>query len=128
MLRIERKIGEGTYNSNLNKEKQQFKYQLEEHMDMLSGKIKKCEVLFPMPRIELKVEEVARALEKLKKGKQPGPDRLKGEIYSSLRDSERLVLYLTHAYNAVLNDGTDPQGWNGSKTVMIPKTKRQIAN
>ena len=31
-------------------------------MDMLSGTIKKCEVLFPMPRIELKIEEVARAL------------------------------------------------------------------
>ena len=96
-------------------------------MDMLSGTIKKCEVLFPMPRIELTIEEVARALEKLKKGKQPGPDRLKGEIYSSLKDSEKLVLYLTHAYNVVLNDGTVPQGWKGSKTVMIPKTKRPIA-
>ena len=96
-------------------------------MDMLSGTIKKCEVLFPMPGIGLKIEEVARALEKSKKGKQPGPDRLKGEIYSSLRDSKKLVLYLTHAYNAVLNDGTVPQGWKGPKTVMIPKTKRSKA-
>ena len=52
---------------NRDKEKQQFKYQLEEHKDMLSGTIKKCEVLFPMPKIELKIEEVARALEKLKR-------------------------------------------------------------
>ena len=79
-------------------------------MDKLSGTIKKCEVLFRMPRIKLKIEEVARAFEKLKKGKQPGPDGLKGEIYSRLKDSEKLVLYLTHAYNAVLNDGTVPQG------------------
>ena len=43
-----------------------------------------------------------------------------------MRDTEKLVLYLTHVYNAVLNDGT-AQGWKGSKTVMIPKTKRPIA-
>ena len=66
---------------NRDKETQQFKYQLEENMDMLSGTIKKCEVLFQMPSIELKIEEVARASEKLKGGKQPGPDRLKGEIF-----------------------------------------------
>ena len=48
---------------NRDKEKQQFKYQLEEHMDMLSGKIKKCEVLFPMPRIG------SKGIRKIEKGK-----------------------------------------------------------
>ena len=47
----------------------------------------------------------------MKKGKQPGPDKLKGEIYKSLKDSERLVMHLTEAYrlNAVLEDGTVPE-------------------
>ena len=31
------------------------------------------------------------ALGRIKKGKQPGPDRLKGEIYMGLRRSEKLV-------------------------------------
>ena len=41
---------------NREKDRQQFKYQLEEHMDMISGTIQKCEMLFPMPRIELKIK------------------------------------------------------------------------
>ena len=36
---------------NRDKERQQFKYKLEEHMDMISATIKKCEILFPMHRI-----------------------------------------------------------------------------
>ena len=42
---------------NRDKERQ-FKYQLEEHMDMMSGTIKKCEILFPMPRIEIKIRKL----------------------------------------------------------------------
>ena len=56
----------------IDKERQQFKYQLEEHMNMMSGTIKKCEILFPMPRIEIKIKEVVEALGRIKKGKQPG--------------------------------------------------------
>ena len=95
---------------NRDKERQQFKYQVEEHMDMMSGTIKKCEILFPMPRIEIKIKEVVEALGGIKKKKQPGPDRIKGEIYSGLKESEKLVLYLTQAYNTVLNEGTVPKG------------------
>ena len=51
---------------NRDKERQQFKYQLEEHMDMMSGTIKKCEILFPMPKIEIKIKEVVEALERIK--------------------------------------------------------------
>ena len=112
---------------NRGKERQQFKYQLEEHMDMLSGTIKTYEILFIMPRIELKITEIEKALGRIKKGKQPGPDRLKGKIYRSIKESEKLVLYLTQAYNAVLNEETVPEGWKGSKTVMIPKTVKPIA-
>ena len=70
---------------NRDKERQQFKYLLEEHMDMMSGAIKKCEILFPMPKMEIKIKEVVEALGRIKKGKQPGPDRLKGEIYMGLK-------------------------------------------
>ena len=94
---------------------------------MMSGTIKKCEILFPMPRIEIKTKEVLEALGRIKKGKQPGPGRLKGEIYMGLKKSEKLVLYLTQAYNAVLTEGTVPNRWKESKTVMIPKTGKPTA-
>ena len=38
-----------------------------------------------------------------------------------------MVIYLTQAYNAVLNEGTVPEGWKESKTVMIPKTGKSTA-
>ena len=111
---------------NRDKGRQQFKYEHEEHMDM-SGTIKKCEILFPMPRTEIKIKEVVEALERIKKWKHPGPDRLKGKIYRGLNECEKLILYLTQAYNAVLNEGMVPEGWKGSKTVMIPKTGKPTA-
>ena len=44
-----------------------------------------------------------------------------------LKKSEKLVLYLTQVYNAVLTEGTVPKGWKKSKTVMIPKMGKPTA-
>ena len=44
-----------------------------------------------------------------------------------LKKSEKLVLYLTQAYNAVLTEGTVPKGWKESKSVIIPKTGKPTA-
>ena len=54
--------------------------------------------MYPMPKIMLGVDEVRGALRRLRKGKQPAPYKLKGEIYKSLKDIERLVMNLTEAY------------------------------
>ena len=70
-----------------------------------------------MPRVSLLSDEVRGALGKVKRGKQPGPDGIKGEIYRCLQDSERLVAKLTGAYNAILEDGMVPRGWKKSRTV-----------
>ena len=95
-------------------------------MDMLSGNIERTEVIHVMPRIVLVADEVKGALGILKKGKQPGPDKLKGEIiYRSLKDSESLVIRLTEAYNKVFEGGTVPEKWRDSRTVMIPKVKKK---
>ena len=40
---------------------------------------------YPMPKIEIKIKEVVEALGRIKKEKQPGPDRLKGKIYMGLK-------------------------------------------
>ena len=75
----------------------------------------------------LDVDDVRRALGKVKKGKQPGPDKLKGEMYKRLKDNEKLVIHLTEAYNAVLEEGTVPEKWKRSRMVMIPKTRKLTA-
>ena len=56
---------------NREREKQTFNCKMEEHMDMPSGNINKTEVMFQMPKIVLDVDDVRRALGKVKKGKQP---------------------------------------------------------
>ena len=104
---------------NKEREKQTFNCKMEEHMDMLSGNINKTEVMYPMPKIVLDMDDVRRALGKVQKGKQPGPDKLKGEMYKTLKDNEKLVIHLTEAYNAVLEEGTVENIKNGND----PKNK-----
>ena len=52
-------------------------------MDMLSGNINKTEVMYPIPKMVLGVNDVRGALGKVKKGKQPGPDKLNGEFINA---------------------------------------------
>ena len=47
--------------------------------------------------------------------------------FKSLKDSKGLVTHLTEAYNTFLVDGTVPEKWKRSRTVMIPKTKEPRA-
>ena len=84
-------------------------------------------VIYPMPKIMLGVDEVRGALGRVKKGKQPGPDKLNREIYNSLEDGERLVMHLIEACNAVLEDVPVPDKCKRSRTVMIPKTRKPRA-
>ena len=82
-------------------------------------------VIYPMPEIMLGVDEVRGALGRVKKGKQPGPDKLNREIYNSLEDGERLVMHLIEA--CVLEDVPVPDKCKRSRTVMIPKTRKPRA-
>ena len=36
------------------------------HMGMMSGTMNKCEILFPMPRLKIKIKEVVEALGRLR--------------------------------------------------------------
>ena len=65
---------------NREREKQTFNCEMEEHMDMLSGNINKTEVMYRISKIMLGMDEVTGALGRMKKGKQPGPDKLKGRF------------------------------------------------
>ena len=96
-------------------------------MDVLSGRIRN-EVRYPMRKVVFAVEEIRSVLGAIKGGKQNGPDKVKGELYKSMMGSDELVRRLMQAYNGVMDSGVVLEGWINSRTVMIPKKKKPLAN
>ena len=68
--------------------------------------------------------EVQQKLLSVKSGKQPGTDKIRGEIYKWMASSEVCTEKIRMAMNKVMEEGIVPEGWKISKTVMIPKTKK----
>ena len=58
-----------------------------------------------MERVEFGVEDVIKRIKSCKKGKQPGMDGIRGEIYRALEESEVCVSRMVEAYNRVLKEG-----------------------
>lgn len=72
-------------------------------------------------------EDIKKWLKRIKNGKQPGPDGIKGEIYRSLSSSDVCINSLLMAFNNVLGNGQVPCSWKASRTVMIPKERKPEA-
>ena len=72
-------------------------------------------------------EDVKRRLKRVKSGKQPGPDGIKGELYKAMGGSEKCIRGIARVYNGVLERGIVREEWRKSKTVMIPKVKKPQA-
>lgn len=68
--------------------------------------------------------DVLKRLKKIKNGKQPGPDRMKGEIYKAMMESEVCMRSMAETYNRVLDEGLIGDSWKNSRTCMIPKVSR----
>ena len=60
-------------------------------------------------------------MKKIKKKKATDPDKLKGEMYSVLEQSELCVMTLRNIMQSILDNNTE---WEKSDTKMIPKTKK----
>ena len=81
-----------------------------EHMDVLKGKI----VMKGKEKMicrKWSPEEVNSATGKIKNGKQPGPDLIKGEIIKWLRDSHLCIDMLTQVLNNVVQSGEISEKW-----------------
>lgn len=63
-------------------------------------------------------------MNRIKSGKQPGPDWIKGEIIKWLKDEPICLEELTRCLNLVVKNNKVPENWKVSKTVMIPKTQK----
>jgi len=70
--------------------------------------------------------DVKRRIEKIKNGKQPGPDGMKGEIYKALGKNIVCADRIAEVYNRVLDEGMVVDSWKESKTCMIGKVSRPV--
>lgn len=66
-----------------------------------------------------KEEDVKNALSKIKSRKQPGPDKIKGEILKWFKDNPTCLQTLTMCLNNVINKCEVPDDWK------IYKKKKQ---
>ena len=105
-----------------------FLAQLWEHFNCMDGGL----VHMPVKRMRwrpLTERKVAESLRRIKRGKQPGPDKIRGEILRWLGESEICLATLTTALNTVMERGMCPESWRESRTVMIPKeSKAEVEN
>ena len=76
-----------------------------------------------MEKIKWSQIEVQKKLLSVKSGKQPGTDKIRGEIYKWMASSEVCTEKIRMAMNKVMEEGIVPKWWKISKTVMVPKTK-----
>ena len=101
-----------------------FHHDLQEHTDVLKVKIEMPDTKSYIEKIKWNQMEVQKKLLSVKSGKQPGIDKIRGEIYKWIVSSEMCTEKITMAMNKVMEVGIVPEGWEISKTVMISKTRK----
>ena len=82
------------------------------------------DVKYKMEEVRILKEDIIKGIKKIKAGKQPGPDGLRGEIYRWMIGSERCIEALKQTFQKVLSEGKPLEKWRKSKTVMVPKVKK----
>ena len=97
---------------------------LVEHMETLDGGVEVEEVRYGMNRVEVGIGDIKNRLGRIKLGKQPGLDGMKGELYKWMKNSETCMKGLCDAFNGILDGDGVGERWKVSKTNMIPKVRK----
>ena len=101
-----------------------FPSALREHFDC---QLRIKSTVHPMEDPHITRNEVRTYMKKIKKKKATGPDKLKGELYSVLEQSELCVMTLRNILQSIMDNDTKVDAWEKSDTKMIPKTKKPTA-
>ena len=81
---------------------------LREHLDMVR---EVEEVITPMDLIESDRSEVANDIKRLKNKKAAGPNKIKGEFYIEVANSEFCLYVMTKCLNKAIIDDEKPESW-----------------
>ena len=79
------------------------------------------EVITPMDIIESDRSEVANDIKRLKNKKAAGPNKMKGEFYKEIANSEFCLDVMTECLNKAIIDDEKPESWKSSRTTLINK-------
>ena len=101
-----------------------FVTELWEHMDM-AYRVRRN--IIPMNFKPFQREETIEVTKKMKKGKAPGIDGIKSDMIKVLAKSEVCMENLTECMNMILSSGEVPKEWKISRTRMIRKNIRPMA-
>ena len=69
-------------------------------------------------------DEIIKQIKTLKKGKAPGPDKIKQELYKHLLGNRKIIDALCKGFNKILDEGNIPKNWEISITKLIPKVSK----
>ena len=93
----------------------------------MSGVLHDPIVKSKMLEINCNKNDVKNIMNMLKNNKQPGPDKMKSELYRAVGKSNECIRILTSAFNILSKENRVPESWKESKTVMLPKIKKPTA-
>ena len=100
---------------------------IREHLDM-AGRTNIEEYIERMEKVKFTQEDVREQISRMKIGRQPGPDKLKPEIYKWFNYNNICINILTECMNKILDDSEPPIKWKKSKTTLIPKKQKPKPN
>ena len=95
---------------------------IREHMDYAFYLTERAIQEMPLPNINAR--EVINQIKAFKVGKAPGPDGIKPEIIKLLLEEQNIISVMTSLLNQALRNGTVPDSWRVSNTILIEKVKK----
>ena len=98
--------------------------ELIEHYEMVAKNDLRKDPIHKMELDKFTELEVMKELKRLKKGKTPGPDEVKPEVYKWIGEDRYCIESLTQSFNRVMESGTPPSKWKKSSTVLIPQKRK----
>ena len=80
--------------------------ELLEHFDALNVEYDEV-IKYRMERVKINKQDIISSIRRIKNGKQPGPDEMKGEMYKWMLESEICLKMFEKCFNEIVETGKD---------------------